>query len=75
MFAFGVPENIAISINFLSVVSSAFTILFLFWTITYLASKIIDPRLNNDNKVLVILAGFIGSLSFTFTDSFWFSAV
>ena len=75
MFAFGVPENIAIAINFLSVVSSAFTILFLFWTITYLASKIIDPRLNNNNKVLVILAGFIGSLSFTFTDSFWFSAV
>ena len=75
MFAFGVPENIAIAINFLSVVSSAFTILFLFWTITYLASKIIDPKLNNDNKVLVILAGFIGSLSFTFTDSFWFSAV
>ena len=75
MFAFGVPEKIAIAINFLSVVSSAFTILFLFWTITYLASKIIDPRLNNDNKVLVILAGFIGSLSFTFTDSFWFSAV
>ena len=75
MFAFGVPENIAIAINFLSVVSSAFTILFLFWTITYLASKIIDPRLNNNNKVLAILAGFIGSLSFTFTDSFWFSAV
>ena len=48
----GVPENIAIAINFLSVVSSAFTILFLFWTITYLASKIIDPRLNNNNKVL-----------------------
>ena len=55
MFAFGVPENIAIAINFLSVISSAFTILFLFWTITYLASKIIDPKLNNDNKTHVIV--------------------
>ena len=75
MFAFGVPENIAIAINFLSVLSSAFTILFLFWTITYLVSKVINPKLNFNNITLVILAGFIGSLSFTFTDSFWFSAV
>ena len=75
MFAFGVPENIAIAINFLSVLSSAFTILFLFWTITYLVSKVINPKLNFNNITIVILAGFIGSLSFTFTDSFWFSAV
>ena len=75
MFAFGVPENIALAINFLSVISSAFTILFLFWTITYLSSKIINPIDNQNNKFLVILSGFIGSLSFTFTDSFWFSAV
>ncbi len=75
MFAFGVPENIAIAINLLSVVSSALTILFLFWTITYLIKKVIDPRLNSNNKLLVILSGFIGSLSFAFTDSFWFSAV
>ena len=75
MFALGVPENIALAINFLSVVSSAFTILFLFWTITYLSSKIINPNENQNNKFLVVLSGFIGSLSFTFTDSFWFSAV
>ena len=46
MFAFGVPENIAIAINLLSVVSSALTILFLFWTITYLIKKVIDPSTN-----------------------------
>ena len=74
LFAFNNPELIALSINFLSVVASAFTILFLFWTITHLSSKIIKP--NNDiNIFLILLSGFTGAISFTFTDSFWFSAV
>ena len=74
LFAFNNPELVALSINFLSVVASAFTILFLFWTITHLASKIIKP--NNDiNIFLILLSGFTGAISFTFTDSFWFSAV
>ena len=74
LFAFNNPELVALSINFLSVVASAFTILFLFWTITHLSSKIIKP--NNDiNIFLILLSGFTGAISFTFTDSFWFSAV
>ena len=74
LFAFNNPELIALAINFLSVVASAFTILFLFWTITHLSSKIIKP--NNDiNIFLILLSGFTGAISFTFTDSFWFSAV
>ena len=74
LFAFNNPELIALSINFLSVVASAFTILFLFWTITHLSSKIIKP--NNDiNIFLILLSGFTGAISFTFTDSFWISAV
>ena len=73
-FSFGDPEKIAISINFLSALGSAFTILFLFWSITHLTSKIYTPK-NNKNIILVILSGLTGALSFTFTDSFWFSAV
>ncbi len=73
-FAFGNLENIALAINFLSVLSSAFTILFLFWTITHLTSKIIKTDTFN-NTLLVLLSGLTGALSFTFTDSFWFSAV
>ena len=73
-FAFGNVENISVAINFLSVLTSAFTILFLFWTITHFARKIIKTS-NNNNIILIISSGIIGSLSYTFTDSFWFSAV
>jgi len=74
LFAFGDLEKIALAINFLSVLSSAFTVLFLFWTITHLTSKIIKTDSIN-NILLVLLSGLTGALSFTFTDSFWFSAV
>ena len=72
-FSFGDPEKIALAINFLSVVSSAFTILFLFWTITYLTSKIIKTDSFN-NILIVLISGLTGALTFTFTDSFWFSS-
>jgi len=74
LFAFDNLEKIALAINFLSVISSAFTVLFLFWTITHLTSKIIKTN-NINNILLVLLSGLTGALSFTFTDSFWFSAV
>ena len=74
LFAFNNPELVALSINFLSVIASAFTILFLFWTITHLSSKIIKPD-NNTNIFLILISGITGAISFTFTDSFWFSAV
>ena len=74
LFAFNNPELVALSINFLSVIASAFTILFLFWTITHLSSKIIKPD-NDTNIFLILISGFTGAISFTFTDSFWFSAV
>ena len=73
-FAFGNLEKISVAINFLSVLTSAFTILFLFWTITHLSKKIIEVN-NNLNLILVISSGIVGSLSYTFSDSFWFSAV
>jgi len=74
LFAFNNPELVALSINFLSVMASAFTILFLFWTITHLSTKIIKPD-NNTNIFLILISGITGAISFTFTDSFWFSAV
>ena len=68
------PEKIALAVNFLSVVSSAFVILFLFWSITLLLRKIYDI---NDNKssTNIFLSAIIGSLAYTFSDSFWYNAV
>ena len=74
LLALGNTENIALAINFLSVVASSFTILFLFWSITHLSKKLLVPDTNN-NIILIILCGFTGSMVFTFSDSFWFSAV
>ncbi|TVZ52278.1 DUF2723 domain-containing protein [Dokdonia sp. Hel_I_53] len=69
---------IALAVNYLSCLSSAFTILFMFWSLTLLLSRVLT--LNNEvvtkTKQLAILASaFIGSLAFSFTDSFWFNAV
>ena len=76
MFAFE-ANKIALMVNLVSGVSSAFTILFMFWTITNLTRKLIGTEENYTNsKCIAILAsGLIGSLAFTFSDSFWFNAV
>ncbi|MGE0090668.1 MAG: DUF2723 domain-containing protein [Bacteroidales bacterium] len=74
----GGPENAAKMVNLLSALASAFTILFLFWTITHLAKKIINTNndeLNLGKTIAIIGSGFIGALSYTFSDTFWFSAV
>lgn len=75
--AFGNVEMQAFWVNMLSVLSSAFTILFLFWTITALAKKLAKKYGDlDDAKVWTILgAGAVGALAYTFSDSFWFSAV
>ncbi|NOR87996.1 MAG: DUF2723 domain-containing protein [Bacteroidales bacterium] len=76
LFAFGDTANVAYMINLMSALSSSFTVLFLFWTITILAKKLVGGKEMNDNKAYAIFAsGAIGALAFTFTDSFWFSAV
>ena len=76
MFAYN-KETIALMVNMLSVFSSAFTILFMFWSSTILLRKIISQYSEIDkNKAIVILgSSFVGSLAFTFSDSFWSSAV
>ena len=70
-------ESIALMVNMLSVFSSAFTILFMFWSSSILLRKIISRYTEIDrNKAIVILgSSFVGSLAFTFSDSFWSSAV
>lgn len=72
--AMGDVTQVAYWINMLSVLSSGFTILFLFWSITHLAKKLVTPDTEYTNLV-VIGSGIIGALVYTFSDSFWFSAV
>ena len=66
-----------IAVNILSALMSAFTILFLFWTITALARKIVIGKgeISTDKLIAVMGAGLVGALAYTFSDSFWFSAV
>lgn len=77
--AMGNGAYYALAINSLSAICSAFTILFLFWSITHFARRIIQPQtevnLDNDQRNAVLLSGVVGALAFTFSDSFWFSAV
>jgi hypothetical protein len=68
--------SVAFTINLMSALSSAFTILFLYWTITHLARKIFYSEDQSTwRSWAVIGAGLVGALAYTFSDSFWFSAV
>lgn len=76
-FASG-PEQVAKMINAMSALFSAFTILFLFWTITHLARKVVVKDKDNmkpAEMITVLGAGLVGALAYTFSDTFWFSAV
>lgn len=72
-------QHVAFAINSFSAVVSALTILFLFWTITYFAKKLLvgkDVENPDSGKTALIMgAGFVGALAYTFSDTFWFSAV
>ncbi len=70
-------DQIAKMINYVSVVSSAFTILFMFWTITNLTKKLISQKdkITGSSLVVILGSGCIGSTAFIFSDSFWFNAV
>ncbi len=74
---FAGPENSAMMINVLSALASSFTILFLFWTVTAFGLKIArqSGELNQGKIWAVIGSGLVGALAYTFTESFWFSAV
>lgn len=74
----GSPANAAVMINAMSALASAFTILFLFWTITHLGKKLIKPQgeeYTMGQTIAILGAGVVGALAYTFSDTFWFSAV
>ncbi len=78
LFAFGNGENYSVVINAMSATFSAFTILFLFWTITHLVRRLFHKEfegVTRREEISILFAGVIGSLAFTFSDTFWFSAV
>ncbi len=72
-------SQVAMMVNIMSALMSAFTILFLFWTITHLTSKLIIKDENNKpslaKTIVIIASGAVGALVYTFSDTFWFSAV
>ncbi len=71
------PERVAFWVNMMSVLASAFTILFLFWSLTRIITRFIIKELKptGAQAVLVLGAGVVGALSYTFSDSFWYNAV
>lgn len=77
LFAGGDKENVALMINSMSAISSGLTILFLFWTITILARKLYGnlAEFSREQVLTIFGSGMVGALAFTFSDSFWFSAV
>ncbi len=77
--AFGEGLDVAYWMNVGSALFSAFTILFLFWTITLLGRKLYgisaETEPSKEQTIALMSAGLIGALAYTFSDSFWFSAV
>ena len=72
------PSKVAMMVNIMSALMSAACILFLFWSITHLAKKLICPDEENMTvgKLITIMgSGLVGALAYTWSDTFWFSAV
>ena len=79
------PDHVAMMVNAMSALFSALTILFLFWTITALAKKLVTSQnglqpasvsqLTMSQGIGILAAGLVGALAYTFSDTFWFSAV
>ncbi|MCW3073794.1 MAG: hypothetical protein JWP69_863 [Flaviaesturariibacter sp.] len=72
------PQTAAKAVNIMNALASGFTILFLFWTITHFGRKLMvgfaeEP--NSNQTFAIMAAGIVGGLAYTFSDSFWFSAV
>jgi len=75
---FADKESVALMVNAMSALCSAFTILFLFWTTTHLARRIMErgkETLSQGNIIAIMGAGTVAALAYTFSDTFWFSAV
>ena len=70
-------SKVALMVNMMSVFSSAFTILFMFWSLTLIFKNFLFNNENDDKNTQLMILGsaFVGSLAYTFSDSFWFNAV
>ncbi|MDB5911008.1 MAG: hypothetical protein JWP34_5125, partial [Massilia sp.] len=78
LLSLGDVTKVAYWTNIASALASGATILFLFWTITALAKKILikkEEDLHLTNLILIMGAGMVGALAYAFSDTFWFSAV
>ena len=78
LFAFGDGAKVPVMINCMSALASGFTVLFLYWSITHIARRIIcgySSQVSMTKGIVIIGSGVVGALSFAFTDTFWFSAV
>ena len=77
LFAGGDVTKVAYCINCMSALCSGFTILFLFWSITMLGRKLATAKgeLTKSKTLAIFGSGIVGALAYTFTDTFWFSAV
>lgn len=72
------PSQVAMMVNIMSALLSATTILFLFWTITHLTRKLVLKdwsELTVAKTIAIMASGLVGALIYTFSDTFWFSAV
>jgi len=76
MFAID-AQHVALMVNMMSVFSSAFTILFLFWSSSMILKKIVArfAEIDQNNSIVILGSSFVGALAYTFSDSFWFNAV
>ncbi|SNT01659.1 Protein of unknown function [Ekhidna lutea] len=78
MLAGGDVTQVAFWVNMLSVVSSAFFVLFIFWSITHLAKRVMKIKKGEEttaDTIAIMGTGLVGAMACTFSDSFWFSAV
>ncbi|MCX6322293.1 MAG: DUF2723 domain-containing protein [Bacteroidia bacterium] len=77
LFAGSDTSKVAVTVNILSALCSGFAIMFLFWTITHLVRKVFvnGKALQSKHVPAIIGSGILGALAYTFSDTFWFSAV
>src|SRR5665213_2417795 len=78
LLSFGNNAKVPYYTNMMSALASGTTIMFLFWTITALAKKMLrkaDEAIDQSRLMLIMGAGLVGAMAFTYTDTFWFSAV
>ena len=75
---FASPEKVALMVNIMSAVLSAAGIMFLFWSITHLVRKLTvknDAEMTTSQMITIIGSGLVGALAYTWSDTYWFSAV